>query len=122
MLGLVPASHVFGIVSVSHMCTYRGDSVVILPKYDMRHMLETVARYRIQTFLVVPPIIVQMGKSDLVRRYDLSSIETLLCGGAPLDEETLSRLGNRYSHWIYRQGYGLTEAGATISITNVRDP
>lgn len=122
MLGLVPASHVFGIVSVAHMCTYRGDSVIILPKYDMRHMLETVAKYRIQTFPVVPPIIVQMGKSDLIYKYDLSSIETVLCGGAPLDAETLSRLSSKYPHWVYRQGYGLTEAGATISITNVGDP
>ncbi|EXJ71395.1 uncharacterized protein A1O5_05202 [Cladophialophora psammophila CBS 110553] len=122
-LGLLPSSHVYGLVIISHLSTYRGDSVIILPKFQMERMLESVEKYHINIFSVVPPIIVALGKSPhSLRRHDLSSIQTVLSGGAPLDTETLNRLNEHYPHWVFRQGYGLTEAGAAISLTSTHEP
>lgn len=123
VLGLLPASHVYGVVLISHMATYRGDKVVVLPKFDMHQMLESIEKYRINTFSIVPPIIVQLGRSpELLHQYDLSSINTVLSGGAPLDDETLGRLEKWCPSWTFRQGYGLTEIGACISLTDINDP
>ncbi|OAG44053.1 hypothetical protein AYO21_01510 [Fonsecaea monophora] len=122
-LGLLPASHVYGLVIISHLSTYRGDSVIILPRFQMEQMLESVEKFHINIFSVVPPIIVALGKSPhLLKRHDLSSIQTVLSGGAPLDTETLNRLNKHYPHWVFRQGYGLTEAGAAISLTSSHEP
>lgn len=122
-LGLLPFSHVYGIVLISHISTYRGDSVIVLSGFDIRRMLEAVQKWRINIFNVVPPMIVALGKSpDLLEQYDLSSIETVVTGGAPLDGSTLARLSNKHPHWRFRQCYGLTEAGAAITITSGHDP
>jgi acyl-CoA synthetase (AMP-forming)/AMP-acid ligase II len=122
MLGILPSSHIYGVVVISHLSTYRGDSVIVLPRFDMVHMLECVVKHRINTLSIVPPIIVGMGKNpELLGKHDLSSVKTVLSGGAPLDKETLERLNIHYPHWIFRQGYGLTEIGAAVSLTNNRD-
>lgn len=123
VLGLLPSSHVYGVVQISHISTYRGDSVIVIPKFDMRTMLEAVQKWGITYFPVVPPIIVALGKSsELLDQYKLGTIQQVMSGGAPLDAETLQRLNFRYPHWIFRQGYGLTEAGAAISLTSGHDP
>lgn len=121
-LGLLPFSHVYGIVLISNISTYRGDSVVVLSSFDLPKMLQAVDNWRINIFNVVPPMIVALGKSqDLLQKYDLSSIKTVVTGGAPLDGSTLARLSARYSHWKFIQCYGATEAGAAITITSGHD-
>ncbi|KAM5353379.1 hypothetical protein ACJ41O_000029 [Fusarium nematophilum] len=122
VLGVLPHSHIYGVVMISHLSTYRGDSVIVLPKFDMVMMLESVARYKIRALNVVPPIIVTMSKNpDLLRRYDLSSVKTVISGGAPLSQETIARLAAHYPQWIFRQAYGLTEVAACACHTSAHD-
>ncbi|KAJ3543463.1 hypothetical protein NM208_g3566 [Fusarium decemcellulare] len=80
VLGVLPHSHIYGVVMISHLSTFRGDSVIVLPKFDMSLMLASVARYQISTLNIVPPIILAMSKNpDLLRRYDLSSVKSIFC-------------------------------------------
>lgn len=123
VLGVLPHSHIYGVVVISHLSTYRGDSVVVLPKFSMKEMLESVSRYRISAFNVVPPIIVAMSKDpNLLQRYDLSSVKTVVSGGAPLSEDTVRRIHTHYPKWVLRQAYGLTEVAACACHTSAHDP
>lgn len=66
------------------------------------------------TFLhCVPPIIVILAKSPLVDKYDLSSVQEIACGAAPLgrdtEEEVMIRLNTKLG-----QGYGLTETSPIV--------
>ena len=55
----------------------------------------------------VPPIIVAMVKSQrLCDKYDLSSVESIISGAAPLGAETAAELKKCYPTWVVRQGYG----------------
>lgn len=122
VLGVLPHSHIYGVVVISHLSTYRGDSVVVLPKFSMKEMLESVSRYRISAFNVVPPIIVAMSKDpNLLQRYDLSSVKTVVSGGAPLSEDTVRRIHTHYPKWVLRQAYGLTEVAACACHTSAHD-
>lgn len=70
--------HVYGIVLISAVSTYRGDSVVVLPKYDFEFMLKSVERYRINVLSFVPPIILQLSNSlDLLNHHDLGSVNVV---------------------------------------------
>lgn len=55
----------------------------------------------------VPPIIIMMTKSkELLAKYDLSSVNAILTGAAPLGEETAEELHRMYPKWAVRQAYG----------------
>lgn len=120
VLGLLPASHIYGIVAISSGSTYRGDSVT---KFDLQQMLSAVQKFKINVFSIVPPIVAALGESpELLDAFDLSSIEVVLCGGSPLDEGTVSRLQQHYPSWIFRNAYGLTEMAGVACMTPYHEP
>lgn len=121
-LGLLPYSHIYGLVVVCMASTYRGDQVVVLPKFDLQHYLQSIAEYKINTLYIVPPIIIAMVKNkQLLDKYDLSSVRTIFTGAAPLGKETAEALGGQYPTWGIRQGYGLTETCTVVCSTSPQD-
>lgn len=54
---------------------------------------------------------VQLGKSPVVSKYDLSTLRILGCGAAPLSKEHVDALQSRIPALV-RQGYGSTESTA----------
>lgn len=121
-LGLLPQSHIYGLIVICHESTYQGDSVVVLPKFDMKHYLHSIQTYKINMLYIVPPIIINMMKQrDLCSQYDLSSVKTIFTGAAPLGQETAEDLSKQYPSWKVRQGYGLTETCTVVSSTSPSD-
>lgn len=121
-LGLLPQSHIYGLIVICHASTYRGDKVVILPKFDMTQYLTAIARYKINTLYIVPPIIINMVKNrPVLSKYDLSSVKSIFTGAAPLGKETAEELNTQYPSWKVRQGYGLTETCTVVCSTNPGD-
>ncbi|CAA3003491.1 4-coumarate-- ligase-like 9 [Olea europaea subsp. europaea] len=104
----VPLFHVYGFFMLLRAAAL-GESVVLMEKFDFVKMLEAVERYRVTFIPVTPPLVVAMVKSDLVAKYDLSSLRSLGCGGAPLGKEVLVRFEAKFPNVDIGQGYGLTE-------------
>lgn len=50
-----------------------------------------------------------LAKSPLVSKYDLSSLQVIWCGAAPLSKTIETEVKNRIGIRIVRQGYGMTE-------------
>lgn len=64
------------------------------------------------SYLKVPPIIIQMTKShETCKKYDLSSVQGIFTGAAPLGKETAEDLQKVYPEWKVRQGYGKFSLG-----------
>jgi acyl-CoA synthetase (AMP-forming)/AMP-acid ligase II len=53
LLGLMPMSHIYGLVVVSHIAPWRGDAVIVLPKFDFDTYLAAIQRFRIEHLIVV---------------------------------------------------------------------
>ncbi|KAI8716934.1 hypothetical protein NCS52_00988000 [Fusarium sp. LHS14.1] len=116
MLGLLPFSHVFGLMLITHLGTFRGDEIIVLPRYTFLTFLKAVSKYRIRQLSIVPPIVIEMlSKQDICRQYDLQSVEFLYTGAAPLGKETVDDLLRIYPKWRLGQGFGMTET-ATVFI------
>ncbi|KAL0397247.1 UNVERIFIED_CONTAM: 4-coumarate--CoA ligase-like 9 [Sesamum calycinum] len=113
----LPLFHIFGFFMLIRAASM-GESVVLMEKFDFVKMLEAVERHRVTYIPVTPPLVVAMAKSDLVDKYDLSSLQVLGCGGAPLGKEVSGRFRKKFPHVEIFQGYGLTETsgGATRTI------
>lgn len=122
VLGLLPQSHIYCLIVVCHCSTYLGDQVVILPRFDLKLYLRSLANYKINTLYLVPPIIVAMTKNKpVLDKYDLSSVRNIFTGAAPLGAEVANLLHSQYPMWAIRQGYGLTETCTVVSSTNPND-
>ena len=53
VLGLLPQSHIYGLVSIAHISMYRGDSVIVLPKYELQVLAHAIARFKINILFIV---------------------------------------------------------------------
>jgi acyl-coenzyme A synthetase/AMP-(fatty) acid ligase len=95
------------LIVIAHLGAYRGDGVIILPKFEFKSFLETIQTHKISCLYLVPPIIITVTKSrDVVKQYDLSSVRSIFTGAAPLGEETAEDLQSMFPKWAIRQGYG----------------
>jgi len=56
VLGLLPFSHIYALVVTCHVGVYRGDSVVVLPKFEMKSFLSAISNYKISTLFLVRPL------------------------------------------------------------------
>ncbi|KJZ75725.1 hypothetical protein HIM_04882 [Hirsutella minnesotensis 3608] len=116
--GALPFSHIYGLVFVSLVSQYRGDEIVVLPRFDLTVTLEAVQRFRIQQLNVVPPMLIQVtANRDKCAKYDLSSVRWVFSGAAPLGTEVIQNLKKLYPKWKIGQGYGMTEASPGVLST-----
>ncbi|KAJ4253392.1 hypothetical protein NW762_010548 [Fusarium torreyae] len=122
-LGLLPFSHIYGLVVVAHIAQYRGDEVVVFQRFQLDQLLAAIQKFRIEQLSVVPPIIVQLlSNQDKCQKYDLSCVRLVFSGAAPLGSETIHKLLELYPKWRISQGYGLTEASPSVFHTSEADP
>jgi acyl-CoA synthetase (AMP-forming)/AMP-acid ligase II len=53
ILGLLPQSHIYGLVVICHDGVFRGDSIVVLPKFELITLLESIQRFKINALILV---------------------------------------------------------------------
>ena len=105
---MLPFFHIYGLVVLMNIPLYRGATVVVMPRFDLGEFLRVLQDYRITRAWVVPPIVLALAKHPLVDEYDLSSLEYMNSGAAPLSAELEVACGERLGCRM-QQGYGLTE-------------
>ena len=68
---------------------YTGITQYVVSKFDFPTFLNHISTHRITFIYVVPPILLQLAKSPLVKSHDLSSLRLLYCGAAPLTPDLI---------------------------------
>lgn len=109
-LCFLPLYHAYGQTYYVAGAFNREITVYVMPKFDFLQFLEYTQKYRITDYTLVPPIAILLAKHPAVEKYDLSSVELIGSGAAPLGrdvcEQLEKRLGNRLN---MKQGWGMTE-------------
>jgi 4-coumarate--CoA ligase len=99
----------------------RGVPVYIMPKFDFIKMLEYTEKYRVTDYIIVPPVVVALAKHPAVKsgKYDLSSVEAIGSGAAPLGREVCEEVEALWppGQINIKQGWGMTEYVVTTSIS-----
>ncbi|XP_054796052.1 probable CoA ligase CCL5 [Prosopis cineraria] len=108
----VPMFHIYGLVAFATGLLAAGSTIVVLSKYDMDDMLWAIQQYRATYLPLVPPILVaMMNRAAAIKaKYDLSSLHSVLSGGAPLSKEVIEGFVDNFPNVTILQGYGLTES------------
>jgi acyl-CoA synthetase (AMP-forming)/AMP-acid ligase II len=85
---------------------------VLLPQFAPRAYIEAIARYRCTWLTAVPPMIAMMlHEHDLLSRTDLSSVEFVRMGSAPVSQSLMQALHRALPQAVVTNAYGTTEAG-----------
>lgn len=108
----VPMFHIYGLAVFAMGLLAMGSTIVVLSKFEMHDMLSSIEKFRATFLPLVPPILVAMlNNADAIKRkYDLSSLHTVVSGGAPLSKEVTEGFIEKYPNVSIFQGYGLTES------------
>jgi acyl-CoA synthetase (AMP-forming)/AMP-acid ligase II len=121
VLAVAPFFHAVGFAVLACRTLLSGATLVTLPRFDVAGFLAAIQDYRVTHTVVVPPIAQALAKHPAVDEYDLSSLNSLGCGAAPLGAQTqeacMARLGCPVG-----QGYGMTEATAGIALWPLGTP
>jgi acyl-CoA synthetase (AMP-forming)/AMP-acid ligase II len=108
VIAVLPFFHIYGLVILMNLTLFTGGTVVTLPRFDLREFLRVIQDQLITRLYVVPPIVLGLVKSPVVDEYDLSSVEILNSGAAPLSAELEEACSQRLGCRV-KQGYGMTE-------------
>ena len=120
-LGLAPFFHSMGMQCVLHRGLDGGGAVVTLARFDLEQMLRAMQDQRVEQALVAPPLVAAFARHPLVGEFDLSALEVLGSGGAPLDPG-LERAAAARLGCLVASGLGITEAGPLVSCSPFAEP
>ncbi|XP_050296214.1 uncharacterized protein LOC126736057 [Anthonomus grandis grandis] len=108
MMGLTPFFHSFGFM-LMFLNIIRGKKMVVIRRFQLKMFLDSIVKYNIKRLIVPPPVLLILLKNPLVKQYDLSGLEEIRSGAAPLGKDLEKELKNRFKVKTVSQSYGMTE-------------
>jgi len=115
VLSVLPFFHIYGQTTAMNYVFAHMATMVILPRFDVKDMFESISKYHVTVFHGVPTLYIQIINSPLVKKYRLDTIEACISGAAPLPIEVQKKF-EELTGGKLREGYGLTE---TSPVTHV---
>lgn len=124
VLCVMPLFHTYALAMALYLAAYCGGTLVILPRYRPKEVLETIGAERITIFPGSPTLFTGLMAHEDFPNTDFSRVHTTYSGASALPEETLSRWEQAVGCPVY-EGYGQTEAGPVLTynpVNGVRKP
>jgi fatty-acyl-CoA synthase len=118
MLCSVPLFHVTGMQNCMNMPVFIGATMAIMTRWDAKCAAQVIERHRVNTWVTVPTMIIDLLNLADIGRFDLSSITYLSGGGAAMPHAVAQQIQERWGI-PYVEGYGLTE---TMAATHINPP
>jgi long-chain acyl-CoA synthetase len=98
----------------------RGGHTVLLREVNPALIVETIARHRVTHTFLVPTVVQALLMVPGVEKSDLSSLQLLMYGAAPMGDVLLRRAMDKL-HCRFIQAYGMTETAGTVAVLPPED-
>ncbi len=108
VLAVLPLFHGFGMNMTMNAPIMAGGEIILLPRFKASDVLKAIQRYRPAFFVGVPTMFAAFNSLPDMEHYDLTSIEGIFVGAAPLTQAVKSDFEARTGGRMI-EGYGLTE-------------
>ncbi len=107
---LISAPLFHSAAACSLIATIYGQATnVILDHFEPALVMEAIEKEKITITGMVPTMLNQLLNSqDLLNKYDLSSMESITYGAAPMPYDVIKKAMTEFG-WNFMQGYGMTE-------------
>jgi long-chain acyl-CoA synthetase len=90
-------------------------TIVLLPRFEARAYVEAIGHYRPTWLTAVPPMIAMMlRETDALAHADLSSVEFIRMGSAPVSASLMEATHRTFPKSAVTNAYGTTEAGPVV--------
>lgn len=119
LIGILPFFHIFGMVVIMAYGLLQRSTVITMPRFELEQFLQLLQDHAITRSYLVPPIVLALAKSPLIDNYDLSAMEVITCGAAPLSKEITLACGERLD-CVVNQGYGMTEMSPVTNLDEIK--
>nr|QLM00649.1 4-coumarate-CoA ligase-like 1 [Ziziphora clinopodioides subsp. bungeana] len=120
-LCFLPMFHIFGLSALVYAQLQRGNTVVVMARYEMNAMLRAIEKYKVTHLFVVPPVVIELiKKKERVKEFDASTLREILSGAAPLGKDVIESCTKIFPQAVVCQAYGMTETAGVISLENRR--
>jgi acyl-CoA synthetase (AMP-forming)/AMP-acid ligase II len=116
ILAVAPFFHVMGFVITLALPLLAGATVVTMGRFDLERFLALIQRHRVTVLVVPPPIMAALARHPMVDAYDLSSVELIASGGAPLGADLQREVAARLPSCTVGQGWGMTETTVGVAV------
>jgi fatty-acyl-CoA synthase len=118
LLGSTPLTH--ALAGIVPAIFHQGGSVVLLKGFDPEQFCATVKTHRINSTFLVPSMIYVLLDYLGEHPSDLSSLETILYGAAPMSPDRLAQALDVFGP-VFVQIYGQSEAPNTVTTLSKED-
>jgi long-chain acyl-CoA synthetase len=118
-LCVVPIFHVLGMTAVMNWPVCLGCTMTLVPRFEIKDFLKTITKSRPTIAILVPTILTAMVNYPEISKYDLSSINYVVSGSAPLPVEIMNRF-EQLTGSVILEGYGLTESSPVTHVNPVQ--
>jgi long-chain acyl-CoA synthetase len=117
IIALLPFTHSFGMTAIMNLALSLGSEMVLLPRFEMRELLQAIERRRATMIMGVPTLFHAINEYSKLSRYDLSSLKVAISGGDALPIAVKERF-EKLTGCPLAEGYGLSECSPVVASCN----
>lgn len=124
-LAHLPISHIAGLFGYLIGPIYSGATVIWMRKYVWEDLVKYLKQYRITTWYTVPSIWLRIAKSSDITLADLSGLEGVSTGAAPMDGVLMKHVNSKVgsgNEKMIGQTWGLSETTGAVTAAQKDDP
>jgi fatty-acyl-CoA synthase len=118
----LPCYHMFGYIEGLLSTMFVGGAIIPQTTFSAEGYFAGIQRHRASDILCVPTMAVALAESPSHARYELSSLNAMLCGSAPAPVWLWRRIEDDFGVSKIVTGYGMTECGGAMTLTRPEDP
>ena len=116
----VPLYHIAGVQAML-AAIYGGRTLLLMSQFEVKEWLETIQRERATRAMLVPTMLKRVIDDPDFRHYDLSSLQVITYGAAPMPFEVI-RKAIQVMPWVrFINAFGQTETASTITTLGPED-
>jgi acyl-CoA synthetase (AMP-forming)/AMP-acid ligase II len=107
----LPLFHMGGLNTCFVTNMLAGATVVLMKRFDAAELLSAIEREHISFVFLAPSPLITLIESPAFASTDLTSLQWVMYGGAPMPGEVLRKVNEKLPRVRLMQGYGSTECG-----------
>lgn len=113
----LPFYHIFAWGYLIIAMTFVGGALITHPQFTPTEALELIQRFKANEIACVPSILLAIVNHPELKKYDLSSLRSVLCAATPAPLPLWKKAVEELGLAEIATGYGLTEACGAISMS-----
>ncbi|XP_011693544.1 PREDICTED: probable 4-coumarate--CoA ligase 3 [Wasmannia auropunctata] len=123
---VLPFFHIYGMNGVVFPRLASGNKIITIPKFVPDQFLSVLEKHKATVLFCVPPIVLFLTASPLVKKHYFDHMHMMMSGAAPLAKTDVDRFYEKYNVdpqvFKFHQGYGLTESSPVAFVEHGEKP